>query len=181
MVPPRLERNAKLHRQLSAHRSDFWAQVNSGLWIKTTALPFDGEKLTAYIGYVVRGLMWWHWKVYLDDQCFVLPMCVTQDGQAMVRSMLGLNANARVAENLGNGTIEYVAAQGIDRPDISVWLFDIYGGLVLADASAQHSSSTTTTAAVAALTGPKRAQLNSIWRTGDGGLTLGALFPISKP
>jgi hypothetical protein len=44
---------------------------------------------------------------------------------------LGRNARDRANENLGNGTFTYEGAQGTDSPQMSIWLFSIYGGIKL--------------------------------------------------
>jgi hypothetical protein len=126
MVQPRLAKNAKLRRQLAAQRSDLWVQTPSGLMVRTMALPFDGAKMAAYFAYAVRGLLWHHWSHYLREESFV-----TGAGDQTIERQLSLNANARVSANLGNGTIEYRGAQGVDRPDVSIWHFKLYGGIVL--------------------------------------------------
>jgi hypothetical protein len=174
MVPPRLAKNAKLHRKLAAYRSDTWARTGSGLMIRKMALPFDSTALQDYFAYAVRGLLWHHWSMYLPEDSFVDAMCITAAGERIIEHQLSLNARARVSENLGNGTIAYRAAQGIDRPDVSVWQFKLYGGIVLAGDPTSPDEDTTT---IAAFTAPRRAALNAKWRSSEGGLRVEALFP----
>ena len=174
MVPPRLAKNTKLRRRLAAQCSDIWVRTPSGLMVRSMALPFDGAKMEAYFAYAVRGLLWHHWSLYLPEESFVHAICVTGAGDQIIEHQLSLNANARVSENLGNGTIEYRGAQGVDRSDVSVWHFKLYGGIVLAGDPKAPDQETTT---VAAFTAPRRAAFNAKWRSGEGGLRVEALMP----
>lgn len=173
MMPPRLAKNAKLHRQLAAGSSEVWARTGSGLLVKTMALPFDAAKLEAYFAYAVRGLIWHHWSLYLPEDSFVQPFCITAGGERVIEHQLSLNARARVSESLGNGTIEYRGAQGVDRPDVSVWHFRLYGGILLAGDPRAPNEETTS---IGVFTAPRRAALNAKWRSGEGGLRVEALI-----
>lgn len=44
-----------------------------------------------------------------------------------------MRAVRRVHERLGDGTFEYVGAQGAGEDAISVWQYKIYGGLQMTD------------------------------------------------
>jgi hypothetical protein len=174
MVPSRLAKNAKLQRQLAAQRSDVWATTDSDLLVKTMALPFDSAKLEVYFAYAVRGLLWHHWSLYLPEDSFVQPMCITAAGERVIEHQLSLNARARVCESLGDGTIDYRGAQGVDRPDISVWHFKLYGGIALAgDPQAPNEEATS----IGVFTAPRRVALKAKWRAGEGGLRVEALIP----
>ena len=58
------------------------------------------------------GFCWHHWSLYLPEDSFVPPMCITAAGERVVDIQLSLNARARVSESLGNGTIDYRGARG---------------------------------------------------------------------
>jgi hypothetical protein len=158
MVPPRLAKNAKLHRALSRKASRVWTETTSGLQVRSTTLPFEPERLIRLFTYIVRGLLLYHWNVKLIDQAFVEVVLLdeTRRGNIFVQ-ILRHNANARISNNLGNGTFTYDGVQGIDNHIISVWRFSIYGNLQ-----------------IGALTGPKRVSEKAAsyakWRTGQGPL-----------
>lgn len=176
MVPARLAKNAKLQRRLAEHSSDVWARTDAGVIVRTMALPFDTPKLEAYFAYVVKGLLWHHWSLYLPEDSFVQPMCITAEGERVIEHQLSLNARARVSQSLGNGTIDYRGAQGVDRPDVSVWHFKLYGGIVLAgDPDAPNEKTTS----IGVFTAPRRVALNAKWRSGEGGLRVEALIPAA--
>ncbi len=173
MVPKRLAKNQKLHRELAAGQTSVWTSSNSGLVTKALALPFDGVKLERFFAFAVRGLYWHHWATILPADSLVHPMCLTRAGERVIDGLLKSNAAARALANLGNGTVEYEGAQGLDRPDVSVWKFRIYGGLVL---SGDPSAPGEETSSIGVLTAPKRVALSAKWRAGDGGLSLDSLF-----
>ena len=174
MVPPRLAKNAKLKRSLAAGTSDVWSKTSAGLIVRTAALPFDTAKLEAYLAFAVKGLLWHHWSLYLSEDSFVQALCITTAGEKMIEHLLSLTARSSVSERLGNGTIDYRGAQGVDRPDISVWHFRLYGGIVLAGDPRAPNEETTS---IAVFTAPRRVALNAKWRSGDGGLRVECLIP----
>ena len=175
MVPPRLAKNARLQRELAAHMSEHWEQTGSGLFLKAGAIPFDSSKLTQYMEFVARGLLWYHWGLYLDSESFVQAMCLTKAGEKLIRSQIALKAKERVSNSLGNGTIDYDGAQGTDRANVSVRHFRLYGGVILGDSSASDEVSTS----IGVFTGPKRAWLNPRLRANTKDLRLEALLPLS--
>jgi hypothetical protein len=128
-VPKRLAKNAKLHRDLKAGRQRVWTREPSGIIMPTMTIPVDGEKLNAYVGFVVRGLMWHHWQVVLDADHFVDVMCLASEGERFFDGMSRMNGSHRLDENLGDGVLSYVAVQGTDRAEISVWVLRLFDGL----------------------------------------------------
>jgi hypothetical protein len=163
MVEPRLAKNKKLHRNLSANSSKLWTRTKSGLHVQSTALPFEPERLVELFKYIVRGVLFYHWNVRLAAEHFSEVVLLASDGQKLFADMLQKNAKARVSENLGNGTFVYDGAQGLDSDIITVWRFSIYGGLTLVDPGEE-------TAQIGALTGPRRVldktSLYAKWATG---------------
>ena len=172
--PPRLAKNVKLHNELSSRSVTAWRKTTSGLHVRSTTLPFDSDKLTDFFSFATRGLMWHHWSECLDSESFVHSMCVTKAGEAIVNWQLQLDARRRVQASLGNGTIEYWGSQGLDRLNVSVWKFRLYGGLVLAGDSSLPDEETSH---VCTFTGPRRAHLDPRFRLGEGGLRAETLLP----
>ena len=56
----------------------------------------------------------------------------------------------RALVNLGNGSIIYEGVQGVDCPQITIWRFHMYGGMILAQGTAETSTE------IGAMSGPKR-------------------------
>lgn len=129
MVPPRLEKNESLHRRLKTGWTKFWTQKRSGLYLPTATVPFDGEKLEDLFVFIAKGLVWHHWGVLLEPNCQVDVNSLTKRGESFFEDLLNKRAKERVIQNVGEGTFEYHGAQAIDDPQISVWLFSLYGGL----------------------------------------------------
>ena len=127
MVPLRLKNNQKLHRQIAAGVTRELLSHPSGLLIPTTAIPFDAEKLEKLFVFVVKGLMWHHWNVLLGSDCGVQVSIPGAMQKPFYEKLFQHRAKARLDEDLGNGTVKYVSAQGIDKPIISVWKFSLYG------------------------------------------------------
>ena len=150
MVPPRLAKNKKLHKNLSRDASQVWTQTKSGLHAQSMALPFESERLVDLFGYIVRGLLFFHWGVRLTAEHFWEVALLPSGGQRMFDGFMQMRAKDRVSRNLGNCTFLYDGIQGTDNDAISAWRFSIYGGLKLTDVHGED------TMQIGALTGPKR-------------------------
>lgn len=51
-----------------------------------------------------------------------------------------MRAAQRVLIDLGNGTVVYEGIQGVDCPEITVWRFRFYGGMILSENLAETST-----------------------------------------
>jgi hypothetical protein len=131
MVPKRLRNNAKLHRELAAGQQKVLTQTPGGERRHTLTVPLDGRRLDELFAMIVRGLVWYHWQVYLDNRYKVQTHSVTRFGERFFDEYLfKLNARNRVRGNPGGGAFTYEGAQAVDDSGITIWRFDIYGGLV---------------------------------------------------
>jgi len=131
MVPKRLRRNAKLHRELAAGQQKIATQTSNGEPEHILTIPIDGARLDELFAMISRGLIWYHWQVYLEKNYAIQTHSVTRFGEHFFEEHLfKLTARNRVRENLGNGAFIYDGAQAFDDPGITIWRFDIYGGLV---------------------------------------------------
>jgi len=81
-VPPRLQRNRKLHEELATTLRRAWLRENAGLFLPGITFAMDGERLEELVSFIVRGLMWHHWRTYLSQQDFVAVMFLTGAGAA---------------------------------------------------------------------------------------------------
>lgn len=129
MVPSRLAKNALLHRQLGAGQSRTWARFG-GLFVPSMTVPIDSSKIDALFRYIVKGLVWHHWRVLLAPNASAWAGILSAHGEKLFKRMLALNGH-RVSGNLGEGTFVYEGLQAPDIPEMSVWTFSIYGGLIL--------------------------------------------------
>ncbi len=130
MVPKRLRKNAKLHRELAAGQQRVLTQTG-GACQHIVTIPLDGPRLDELFAMIARGLIWYHWQIYLEKNYAVQTHSVTRFGERFFdEHLFKLNARNRVRGNLGDGAFTYEGAQAVDDSGITIWRFDIYGGLV---------------------------------------------------
>jgi len=158
LVPKRLENNHRLHRTLDAESTTAWSN-ESGFYRPTMVLPFNSEALVALFAFIAKGLLWFHWQTYLTNDHFVEVIPLTKYGEKFFdEKFMCLTPRAQVTEDLGEGTFRYQGLQGMDVPQISVWKFSAFGGIVLGgDLNAPDEISTT----VGVLTGPQSIRRNA--------------------
>jgi len=167
LAAPRVAKNLRLRRRLAQGQARLWS-AEADIYRQTMTVPFDWEKVEALCVYLAKGLAWHHWKVRLGADCFVEAHLLSGPVDRMFRAMQQLNARARVDESLGEGTFSYRGAQGVDNPQITVWEFTVYGGLVSEHGAGAGQPN------VGVMTGPARVQetaertadLLSKWRRG---------------
>ena len=128
-MPGRLAKNASLHQKLQTGQTTTWAQFGE-LYVPTIALPIESEKIDQLFRFIVKGLVWHHWKLLFDSNFAAWAGILSQDGERLFKKLLGLSGH-RVFGNLGKGTFIYEGLQATAHPEMSVWTFSIYGGLVL--------------------------------------------------
>ena len=148
--PRRLAKNQKLQRALARGSSRLWTKEPSGLLVNALTVPIDGEKVEKLVSFIVRGLMWHHWKIVLGPNCFVDVLSLTRRGEALFNRYRMMNAKSRVYGNIGNSALVYEGAQGTDNPQVSVWELSMFGGVKMAGANG-----TDFTSKFGAVTGPQ--------------------------
>jgi len=154
MVPKRLSRNQRLHEELYRNKSYSLLRDSSAQAVTTMVLPFDGEKLLILFEYITKGLLWHHWQTILSDEYFVQTIALTKTGEEFFQNnFLNLYSPKRVSVTLGGDTFTYIGAQGVDDPQISVWVFTIYNGVRLSESGTDLCETSTK---IGALTGNKR-------------------------
>lgn len=164
MVPGRLARNKRLRRELANGMSRIWVKEATGLYVRSVSIPFNGEALEELLKYIIKGLMWHHWKVLLDETCFVETYSLTAYGVQFFESHVGLRAKERVAVTIGNGTFGYRGALGIDNQQVSVWEFSVFGRLLLTE----NNSASDACVGIGGYTGPIRVKQNADQRVRKG-------------
>lgn len=131
MVPKRLQRNLPLLHQLQ-FEGDLGTTLQELTESESTlSFNFDGEKLQNLAKYIVRGLVWHCWKVYIMPEFDIRAMCLPSDKALLITQEVSRLISAKSsAENLYNQTFLYQGFQG-DYPELSVWRLAFYGGLTL--------------------------------------------------
>jgi hypothetical protein len=131
LVPGRLSKNQKLHRELQSGqiRATLFENGNSA---ETIALPIREGAIEELFRYVVRGLAWYHWKTYMPPDSKIEAIALTAHGAMLFdKHLFSLRSSNHVLVNIGSGTVIYEGMQAVDAPQISVWRFRMYGGMLL--------------------------------------------------
>lgn len=129
LVPPRLQKNARLGRELNTQTIRQWS-LESGILQPVMGIPFDSARLNGLFCYVTRGLMWHHFRQRLAVDDTVSVWTLSDAGKRLFeREFFSKPAADRVQLSLGNNTIRYEGLQAVDAPQGSIWRFEIYGAL----------------------------------------------------
>jgi hypothetical protein len=136
-VGDRLAQNARLHRELEEGAQD-------------GAIPFRGEAFTDFMGFVVRGLLCYHWNVRLGNEHGVRVINPTVAAEEAFELFIRGSPRRRVDENLGNGTVRYAGLQIADYEQLSLWKIWMYGGVQLSSGEPDATESSTSVIAMTA-------------------------------
>jgi hypothetical protein len=123
LVPRRLEKNTKLHRELRVGYSG-------------DKLPLHENQIEPLFALIAKGLVWHHWQTVLTPHDCVAATVIRADGVgALGHIFTKLRPRNRVVGNLGEGTLMYEGIQATDYPQLTLWAFLVYGGLNFAESS----------------------------------------------
>jgi hypothetical protein len=160
MVPKRLRKNPKLHKELATEKDYILTNGPSGSPIPSMVLPINFESIPALFKYIVKGLANYYWDVYLNEDVSIEVMSLTPAGEQFYEErFFRLNCKARVIETLGENTFWYEGVQGVDRPEITAWRFSVYNGLQL---TGDPEASAVISSVIGAHSGPKYIFENAI-------------------
>jgi hypothetical protein len=118
LVPPRLENNAKLERKLRR------GYERSG----GTAIPFEHKPLEELFAMIAKALAFQYFGVRLGSGYSSIASLFTNEGEEFFAGMLS-SGKEHVSGDLGEGTFRYEGAQNKDDPQLTMWRFEIYGGV----------------------------------------------------
>ena len=156
MVPKRLRKNARLHRELVQQGGRAWSEEAGGLVVPVMTVPFDSRRLEKLYSLIAKGLAWHHWGIYLTGNHFAKAMMVSKAGEDTFDQMFfSRKARDCVNVDLGNGTFVYEGIQDLECAELTVWRLSTYGGVRMGGdpkAPGQYSS------LIGVVTGPKSVQ-----------------------
>ncbi len=133
LVPKRLAKNVALHRQIANQMSTVWTD-ELGFYAPTKAIPLDDNAVDILFSFIVKGLIWHHWKTWLPVDHFIQTRMYTLYGlQWFHDHIFSLNAGAVAKGNLGNGVFVYEGHQGVKAPHVTAWRMSLYGLIVPGD------------------------------------------------
>ena len=154
LVPPRLEKNQKLKRELSAGMGYVKKTDENGNEDRALTVPFNGDVYTGLFEYIVKALSWFHWGAYIENNSSVLTIALTKHGEEMFKQHLfSLNAKNTIDETLGKDTVEYYGMQAVDNEQITVWKFVVFNGLVVSNSEDDRFHKST---CIGAISGPTK-------------------------
>jgi hypothetical protein len=117
LVPPRLEKNAKLRRKLVRGFN------RSG----GTSIPFDHKPLIELFSMIAKALAFQHFNVWLGEGFSSTAAIFMNQATPEFERMLMMGD--RVNGDLGQGTFKYQGSQPGKYPELTLWRFEIYGGV----------------------------------------------------
>jgi len=119
-VSHRLENkaNAKLLRKLKK------GYENSG----GTSIPFEHKPLEELCAMIAKALGWQHFATRLGKGYSAIASVFMNDGETFFAQLLA-RGKTHVSEDLGEGTFKYEGAQAAEYPELTLWRFEIYGGV----------------------------------------------------
>lgn len=152
LVPGRLAKNLRLHRELNAGRGQIW-HMEDGIFRAAMTIPVEPARIGALFSLTARALAWYHWRQYLLPDHESKALQLTRFGSEFFDRFFAMNAANRVRHDLGNRTVSYSGVQAVDTPQLTLWRIQLYGGISFSGDPAVPNEVTTE---VGAITGPKR-------------------------
>lgn len=108
----------------------FTLTLQNGILLPAMTLPLHGDRVGELFKFITQGLLYHHFGVVLDRQKHgVWAGFLNRAGEEVHRKLLSSNARTRIKENIGAGALVYEGAQGMDFPEMSIWVFQLFGGL----------------------------------------------------
>ncbi|NKA59972.1 hypothetical protein GO281_03745 [Ralstonia solanacearum] len=128
LVPPRLNKNARLHRELLDAWDKQWRGDYAPRESSSMALPLHCERVTRLCEYIMVGLAWHHWEADLAPPIQLRASFFNHAGvMAFEKLFADSRWGRRLDVTLGAGTFTYRAAQDSGAPSRTIWRFSIYG------------------------------------------------------
>lgn len=124
-VPRRLETNLSLQRKLYYGKGVEFIRANGKIYEPHLTIRFDMNKFLKLFEYVTRGLAFVEFGLLLDHTYFVESR-VSDPGFLRFFNNAGRHD---INNNLGNGTVIYRGIQAQDNEFLTLWEYQIYGGL----------------------------------------------------
>lgn len=137
-VPKRLNKNRKLHAQIRREQRYRFMPNADGEFEKRLTLSLDHEILHEFIGFVGRGLLFYHWGEYLPLDCTYRVFTPSPTGLKFLDSLFGLSTSYRVDTKLGDDTVKYKGVLSETDDGMSVWAIQLLGGITIADEIKGH-------------------------------------------
>src|SRR5207247_196816 len=119
LVPGRLAKNLRLHRDLNAGLGHIW-HVENEVFRATMTIPVEPGRIGALFSLTARALAWYHWRQYLLPDQDSEALQLTRFGSGFFDRLFAMNAANRVQNDLGNRTVTYSGVQAVDTPQLTL-------------------------------------------------------------
>ena len=112
---------------------------------------FNSNILHNFVGLVIRGLVWHHWKRYLPLGTLIEVFTPSQLGIELLDNLFHLSTKCRINICLGGDTVRYKGVMSEEDESVTIWAVQLLGGITVSD---DESSFIFRNSFVAVLTGP---------------------------
>jgi hypothetical protein len=137
MVAPRLEKNQRLKRELSAGMDKKYALINGQVLQTAMTIPFNSEKVLDLFKFIAQGLAFTHWGILMPEadvqsfSGFLIP-----EGAGYMEAMLNTtNCISTGQLTLGDGVFTYKGVRDPVHETFTVWRMSMYGVVTEAEAN----------------------------------------------
>jgi hypothetical protein len=131
----RLNNNHKLHKTLNNGFSYVHIPLENGGFQNRLGVTLDHEVLHDWIGFVGRGLMWYHWDKRLPLKCHFEVFTPSSRGIEYLSYLFQQSSTLRVDVQLGDGTVRYKGVMSEIDEGLSIWAIQLLGGMTVSDKS----------------------------------------------
>lgn len=132
-VARRLNKNRRLARELNFLAGYSWDENNAGVIVPSLELPVEESLLEELFSMICQGLLFYHFDAFIGTDHFVKVGALTEYGEDKFKREHFPTTEGKVWDDLGPGTFQYVGKQGVDYPELSMWLMRFYAGVVFKD------------------------------------------------
>lgn len=99
-------------------------------------LPLDPARVQRLFEFIVKGLAFHHWQVYLATGDTLFAGMLTEAGAALFEGLLARGCRDRVKRDCGQGTFVYEGCQAKDSARLTIWRMSLYGMVLAGDGEA---------------------------------------------
>jgi hypothetical protein len=95
---------------------------------RSTSIPLEHKPLGQLCAMIAKALAWHHFGVRLRKGFSSIASVFKNDGEVFFAQFLA-RGKTHVSGDLGESTFKYEGAQAAEYPELTLWRFEIYGGV----------------------------------------------------
>lgn len=92
-------------------------------------IPFENKPLEELCAMIAKALASQHFDVRLGSGYSAIASVFMNESKSGFAQLLAALERCTSPEILGEGTFKYEGAQAVDYPELTLWRFEIYGGV----------------------------------------------------